>query len=217
MNKKPENIKDQWFIWWGGLCGIVGPILTLAMVIASTIFSPWFRWDTNALSELGVGEVSLLFNTAVIVGGLLNFLFALGIREYLPREKLVNTGVALIMLGSISLALVGFFTVSYPTLHGIVALAEFTLAPIGIILIGYTSKENTIKKLSVTTGIAALIAILIFPIILLALPLKVGFAVPELIEALIVSAWIIFMGTKLLKFKQKQPMDSPYPPHSDAI
>ena len=92
----------------------------------------------------------------------------------------------------------------YLILHGIVALAEFILAPIGIILVGYTAQENTIKKLSIATGIAALAAILIFPVILLALPLKVGFAVPELIEALIVSAWIIFTATKLLKFKNKQ-------------
>ena len=198
---------DQWIIWFGGFCGIVSPILTIIMIITSTIISPWFRWDTNALSELGVGDVSILFNSAVIVGGVLNFLFTLRIREYLPKEKLVKAGVALIMLGSVSLILVGFFTVSYPILHGIVALAEFVLAPIGFILIGYTAKENKIKKISIVTGIAALISILIFPAILLALPLKVGFAVPELIEALIVSVWIIFMGTQLLKFKQKQHTD----------
>ena len=174
------------------------------MVIASTIFSPWFRWDTNALSELGVGEVSLLFNSAVIIGGILNLIFALGLNHYLPRKKLAKTGVALIMLGSISLALIGIFTVSYPILHAIVALAEFLLAPTGFILIGFSTKENTIKKLSITNGIAALTAILIFPIILILLSLEVGFAVPELIEALIVSIWIVFMGTKLLKFKNKQ-------------
>lgn len=204
MTNKNAKTNDQWLIWLGGFSGIVGPTLTMLMVITSTIFSPWFKWDTNALSELGVGEVSLLFNSAVIVGGLFSFFFALGIREYLAPKKLVKAGVTLIMLGSISLALVGIFTVSYPILHGIVALAEFTLAPIGIILIGYASKENTIKKLSITNGIAALTAILIFPIILILLSLEVGFAVPELIEALIVSIWIVFMGTKLLKFKNKQ-------------
>jgi len=58
---------DKWTIWFGGLCGIVSPILTLTMVIASTVISPCFGWDTNALNQLGVGEVSLLFNSAVIV------------------------------------------------------------------------------------------------------------------------------------------------------
>ena len=192
----------QRLIWWAGLCGIVGSILTITLVILATILSPWFRWDTNALSELGVGEVSLIFNSAVIIGGLLHLIFAFGIRDYLSDGKFVKTGVALIMLGSISLALVGIFTISYPMLHGIVALAEFLLAPIGIILIGYISKEDVIRNLSIITGISALIAILAFPIILFFLPFKIGFAIPKLIEGLIVAVWIIFMGTKLLKFSQ---------------
>lgn len=200
---------EQRIIWWGGLCGVIGSVLTLVMVIASTVISPWFRWDTNALSELGVGEVSYLFNSAVIIGGILHFIFALGIREYLSRGRFVKTGVTLIMLGSVSLALVGIFTIFYPILHGIVALGEFILAPIGIILIGFSVKNNTMKKISITAGIAALAVILILPVILLALPFKVGFAIPEMIEGLIVATWIIFIGTKLLKFKHKKPVDMP--------
>jgi hypothetical protein len=52
-------------------------------------------------------------------------------------------------------------------------------------------------------GIAALIAILVLPIILLVLPFEIGFAVPEIIEALIVAAWTIFMGAKLLKYEHQ--------------
>jgi hypothetical membrane protein len=55
------------------------------------------------------------------------------------------------------------------------------------------------KRLSIMTGSIALYVILIFPLKLLILKINVGFAVPELIEGLIVSAWIIIMGTKLLK------------------
>jgi hypothetical membrane protein len=200
---------EQRIIWLGGLCGIIGSVLTLVMVIASTVISPSFRWDTNALSELGVGEVSHLFNSAVIIGGILHVIFTLGIREYLSQGRFVKTGVTLIMLGSVSLALVGIFTISYPILHVIVALGEFILAPIGFILIGLSAKNNTMKKLSITAGIAALAVILILPVILLTLPFKVGFAVPKMIEGLIVATWIIFMGTKLLKFKHKKRVDMP--------
>jgi hypothetical protein len=31
------------FVWWGGLCGIIGSILSLVMVFGATIISPWFR------------------------------------------------------------------------------------------------------------------------------------------------------------------------------
>jgi hypothetical membrane protein len=47
-------------------------------------------------------------------------------------------------------------------------------------------------------GIAALLAILLLPVIILLLPFTVGFAVPELIEALAISAWTIFMASKLV-------------------
>jgi hypothetical membrane protein len=201
MKNPRRKAKNQMIIRLGGLCGVVGSVLTIAMVYAATAISPWFRWAANALSELGVGEVSLIFNSAVMIGGVLNFLFALGIREYLAGGRLVKAGVALIMLGSASLSLVGVFTIAYPVLHGIVALGEFVLAPLGFILIGFSARDSAVKKLSITAGIAALIAILILPI-LLALPFTVGFAVPEMIEALIVAAWIIFMGTKLLTFKR---------------
>lgn len=203
LKVKPMRTK---FIWLSGLCGIVGSILTLAMVFVATIISPWFRWDTNALSEMGIGEVSLIFNSAMIIGGFFNFLFALGIREKLGVEGLRKYGVALIMLGSVSLALVGVFTVSYPILHGIVALGTFILPPTGFILIGFSSKQSTMKKFSIITGIAALMTILILPLILLILPFNVGFAVPEIIEGLIFAAWIITMGIKLLKYPHKTPL-----------
>ncbi len=204
MKDPRANTKNPMIIRLGGLCGIAGSVLSILMVYAATAISPWFRWATNALSELGVGEVSLIFNSAVITGGILNFFFALGIREYLAGGRLVRVGVALIMLGSASLALVGVFTVAYPVLHGIVALGEFVLAPVGFILIGFSAKERAVKKLSITAGIAALTAILILPVIFLALPFTVGFAVPEMIEALIVATWIIFMGTKLLRYKRRR-------------
>jgi hypothetical membrane protein len=187
------------FVWWSGLFGIMGSILTLVMVFVATIISPWFKWDTNALSEMGVGEVSLIFNSAMIIGGIFNLIFALGLRKYLGKETLVKNGTVLIMLDSVCLALVGIFTVAYPILHGIVALGTFVLTPIGFILIGFSSKQKNMKKLSIATGIAALITILTLPLIILVLPFKIGFAVPEMIEGLIVAAWIIFMGIKLVR------------------
>lgn len=183
-----------------GCCGIFGPVLTIVMVFAATYISPWFRWDTNALSELGVGEVSLLFNAAVFIGGMLSFFFvAFGLIDNLPGGRLVRAGVASIVIGSVCLALVGIFTIAYPALHGIVSSGYFVLAPIGFIMIGFDSKENTVRKLSIAAGIAALSAILVLPIIFLSVRLKIGFAVPEMIETWIIAIWLLFMAAKLVR------------------
>jgi hypothetical membrane protein len=191
--------KNKLFLRLAGVCGILGSVLPLFMVLLATFLSTWFSWNENALSELGVGEQSLLFNSAMLIGGALNFLFALGLYKYLGREKLIRAGVGSIMISSVSLALIGVFTVDYHFSHGIAALGYFLLAPSGFLLIGFGKKEDTIRKLSFACGFAALLAILVLPTAVFVLSLNVGFAVPELVEGLIISTWTIYMSIRLLR------------------
>lgn len=202
MSNFKANPQNHLLLRVSGLCGVLGSISTFVMVFVATAISPWFRWDTNALSELGVGEVSLIFNSAVVIGGALNFIFALGVRKYLSGTRVVRIGTALIMLSSVSLALVGIFTIEYHLAHAVVSLVYFVSAPIGFILMGLGRERGTIETLSIITGIAALLAILVLPMIFLVAPFKLGFAVPEIIEALILAGWIVFTGVKLLRVQQ---------------
>lgn len=198
MSESSRETKNPKLLLIAGLCGILGSVLPLIMVLAATFLSSWFSWETNALSELGVGEESVLFNSAMLLGGVLNFLFDIGLYRYFNKEKQARTGVTSIMLSSVFLALSGIFTIGCHLMHVIVALGYFVLAPAGFIIIGYRTKDSMIKKLSIAFGIAALAAILILPIIIYVTPFNVGFAVPELIEALIILVWAVFMSTKLL-------------------
>lgn len=184
---------------FAGLCGVLGGVLPPIMILAATVLSSWFRWDTNALSELGVGEESALFNSAVLLGGILSFLFALGLWRYLKDGRSVRVGVVLIMLSDIFLALVGVFTIDYLVMHAIVSLGFFALGPLGFLLIGFETKEDATKRVSIVCGISALLAIVVLPLIVFVLQFKVGFAVPEMIEALIISFWVLFMAAKLVK------------------
>lgn len=193
-----KNVK---LLRFGGFCGILGSGLSLTLVLAATVLSPWFSWENNALSELGVGEVSLLFNGAMLIGGVLIFFFALGIREYLDGNRLVRVGVNLIITSSVFLALVGVFTVDMILMHGIVSLGPLMLAPLGFVFIGFGTEEAKIRKFSIGCGVAALVSILILPMILLFPPFKFGFAVPEIINTIITTVWIFTMGTKLIKHK----------------
>ena len=194
-----KNVK---LLRFGGFCGILGSGLSIALVLAATVLSPWFSWENNALSELGVGEVSLLFNSAMLIGGVLIFFFALGIREYLDGNRLVRVGVNLIITSSVFLALVGVFTVDMIVMHGIVSLGPLILAPLGFVFIGFGTEEAKIRKFSIGSGAAALVSILVLPMVILFLPFKVGFAVPEIINIIITTVWIFGMGTKLIKHKK---------------
>lgn len=198
MSESSGETKNPKLLLIAGLCGILGSVLPLIMVLAATFLSSWFSWETNALSELGVGEESVLFNSAMLLGGVLNFLFDIGLYRYFNKEKQARTGVTSIVLSSVFLALSGIFAIDCHLMHAIVALGYFVLAPFGFIIIGYRTKDSMIKKLSIAFGIAALAAILILPIIIYVTPFNFGFAVPELIEALIILVWAVFMSTKLL-------------------
>jgi hypothetical membrane protein len=194
--------KDVKLLRFGGFCGILGSGLSIILVLAATVLSPWFRWENNALSELGVGEVSLLFNSAMLIGGVLIFFFALGIREYFDGNRLVRIGVNLIIIASVFLALVGVFTVDMMPMHGIVSLGPLMLAPLGFVFIGFGTEEAKIRKFSICSGVAALVSILVLPMIILFLPFKIGFAVPEIINTIITTVWIFVMGIKLIKHKK---------------
>ncbi len=182
-----------------GVSGIFGTILTMIMILSATILSSWFRWDTNALSELGVGEQAALFNSAVFLGGVLSVFFVLGFWHYFDKERRIRAGIISVLLGSLFLAFVGIFTIDYLSLHGMVAFGYFVLVPLGMLQIGFGTNESAIKKLSIGCGLSALLSILVLPTIVFGLSLKIGFAVPEEAEALSIAVWTLFMGAKLIR------------------
>ena len=196
---KDSDDRNYRFVRIAGFFGVLGTILPQIMVLSATALSSQFRWDTNALSDLGVGEQAALFNGSLLLGGTLNFLFAIGLWRYLTMQRKTKAGIIALLLGSISVALVGIFTIDSIILHSITALGYFVLAPLGMILIGLGAEAGSVRKVSLTCGAAALMAIFIVPIVVFGFSLKVGFAVPEEMEVLIIAVWTLFMSSKLLR------------------
>ena len=197
IKQSPKNLT---ILRLGGICGILSSFLIIVIVLYATWQSPWFNWQKNAISDLGVGEVSTLFNSTVVVGGFLNLIFSFGVQEYTNKNLKTNLGVSLLMVSSLCLTLVGIFTIESSLIHAVVALGFFLLAPIGQLLIGFGTQDQKIKKISLLIGSLALTAILILPIILIAMPIKVGFAVPEIIHAFILGIWTLYMTFNMFRF-----------------
>ena len=181
-----------------GLTGIISSILPLVMILSSTVLEVSFSWNKDPLSDIGVSQTAWLFNSALIVGGLLNLLFAIGLRNYLGKTRLLKIGVSLLIVSSISLALVGVFTENYNILHALVALGYLLLTPLGLIFIGRAEKSKQFGKVSISLGITALLAILGLPIITFVANLQIGFAIPEFVESLVLSIWIFWVSLKLI-------------------
>jgi hypothetical membrane protein len=182
-----------------GVLGIIGSILPLFMILASTALEKSFSWNKNALSDIGVSQTAWLFNSALIVGGLLNLLFAIGLRNYLGKTKWLKIGVSLLIVSSISLSLVGVFTENYDVIHVFVALGYLLLAPLGLICINRGEESKQFGKVNLTLGIIALLVIFGLPVITFAANLQIGFAVPEFAEALLLAIWTFWASLRLLR------------------
>ncbi len=187
-----------------GISGIIGSTLPLIMIFASTVLEKSFSWNKNALSDIGVSQLGWLFNSALIVGGLLNLLFAIGLRSYLSKTKWLKIGVSLLIVSSISLSLVGVFTENYNIIHALVALGYLLLTPLGLICIGRGEKSKQFGKVSLSLGIIALLAIFGLPIITFVANFQIGFAVPEFLESLVLSIWTFWVSLKLIRPSTKK-------------
>jgi hypothetical membrane protein len=190
-------------IRFAGISGIIASTLPLIMILASTVLEKSFSWNKNALSDIGVSQTAWLFNSALIIDGLLNLLFAFGLRNYLGKTRWLKLGVSLLIVSSISFALVGVFTENYNIIHGLVALGCLLLAPVGIICIGRGEKSKQFGKVSLALGITALLAIFGLPVITFVANLQIGFAVPEFAESLVLSIWTFWVSLNLLRRNRK--------------
>ena len=72
-----------------GICGILLPFVFFTGILIAISYSPWFKWTHNALSDLGVKGISaLIFNNGLIFGGLLAFIFSIGLIKILSNPLL---------------------------------------------------------------------------------------------------------------------------------
>ncbi|RLI32911.1 hypothetical protein DRO56_02735 [Candidatus Bathyarchaeota archaeon] len=126
-----------------GLCGLVVPVLVFSLIFLAIHYSPWFDWRRNALSDLGVdGVAALLFNSGLIVGGLLLLPFSIGVVRVLPRGVLSLLGVVLLVLSTLSLCGIGLFPETAGRVHLYFSIAFFVLLPLSFIFMGVSELRH---------------------------------------------------------------------------
>mgnify|MGYP003882817749 CR=1 FL=1 len=117
--------------------GIGAFALPLTLILASVLLSPWFRWEVNALSDLGHSSrspVAPLFNFGLVTGGLLMLLYS---ALYMDRRYPFTS--KLVAAASYFLILVGAFDEVYGSLHFMVSLLFFLL--LAIAALAYAHEE----------------------------------------------------------------------------
>jgi len=188
-----------------GLSGTASPIIGIGLVLAATATCREFSWERNALSDLGVAEpeTALIFNSSVIIAGALFLVFLSGVSDWVVGDNRGRAGLACLLAGGVSLMLVGVFTEHYGPIHTAVSAGYFILLPVGFILVGLSGSpglpSRSLRILSLFLGPIAIIALLATLPVLGYLGVEAGFAVPELLESLILSSWVVAVAVRLIK------------------
>jgi hypothetical membrane protein len=144
------------------------------------------------------GIVAPSFNAGLIVGGLLGLVFASGLFNYLRGGALDKSGAFLFVIDTLALVAIGVFPENVKPNHYYASVAFFMLYPVSMLAIVAASLLAGRKKLGLFTLAAALFASAAWIFHWL-----VGFgsnvAIPELLSALMASAWSVVVGFKMFK------------------
>ena len=168
------------------LFGIFGPILVYVSIGISLVLSPWFSWESNALSDLGHAvnsNVASIFNFGLLLAGFFLMIYAATV-----FKKHARYSSFCLLVSTFLVQLLAAFNEVYGSLHYAVAVPHF-------VMLSLTSIVYTIEKRSAIALITFIIVLGSW--ILYGLNIfNIGIAVPETISKIVVS-WIMYSAIKI--------------------
>ncbi len=187
-----------------GLCGVVGPLIFLSVILVTILRSAWFVWTESWLSDLGGtrDSVAALFNLGLIIGGALTAIFAMGLKGTMPGLTRGGVGAIALFLGAVALSCIGIFRstagVEY-LVHYYTSALLFTLVIISLLLIGSAMmqkpSERSLGRFIFITGLFTCTAGSALLVINELSPW--GGAIPEFLISLAASVCYIILGVRL--------------------
>ena len=104
------------------LAGIIGPLVLVALDIATAVTEPKYSLIRDSISALGLTSLGWIQTIGFVVFGLLVEVFTAGLFLNIRRRQLFDLGIGLLVLFGFGLALIGLFQTdpigAVPTLSG---------------------------------------------------------------------------------------------------
>jgi len=169
------------------LFGVVGPLIAYVSVGVLIAFSPWFSWESNALSDLGhsvKSGVAPIYNFGLLLTGFLLIIYAVTVLSGYARWTSCSLAIS-----AFTLQLVAAFDEIYGLLHFVVSFLFF-------VSLGSTSILYAVERKS-SLALTAFIIGLFSWVLYWARIYSAGVAVPETISSVAVLPWIISSALKI--------------------
>ena len=194
------NPRDVVWLKISGISGIITPIVAFTFILLAIAYSPQFSWTENALSDLGVqeGATAILFNSGLIIGGILTLIFASGLFIFLSNRLIGRIGALIFALDALALIAIGVFPENMTPMHYQASVAFFALFPISMFVMCAAFLLMGKSKIGLFTFLMATVAVVVW-ILQFTMHFVHGVAIPEAISALSASAWSIVLSFKMFK------------------
>ena len=173
------------------LFGVFGPILLYVSIGLSLVLSPWFSWESNALSDLGHAansNVASIFNFGLLLAGFFLMIYAATV-----FKKHAKYSSVCLLVSTFFVQLLATFNEVYGSLHYAVAVPHFVM--LSVTSIAYTIEKRSALALVtfvIVLGSWALYGLNVF---------NVGIAVPETISKIVV-LWIMISAIRIYTNRQ---------------
>lgn len=195
------------------VCGILGPIIALtAILVAIGVSASWFNWFDNALSDLGhpfrlggssgtpgTNLAAPIFNIGLIACGIITLPLAL--RLILQRDHksiLGSIGGVLLLVSQFFLIGIGVLNEAFGDLHFIVSVGFFVTVLLFGLIYGVTMiLTPETRWFGVTAFLLAIAGAAFWVAYYLSLVPFSGVAIPEIVSAAAVIAWVIPLCIRL--------------------
>lgn len=168
------------------LFGVFGPLLVYISILLSLVLSPWFSWESNALSDLGhavTRDAAPIFNLGLLLAGFLMMIYALTV-----FQKHAKYSSFCLLVSTFLVQLLAVFNEVYGSLHYVVAVPHFVMLSLTSIV--YTVEKRSAVALS--TFIIVMFSWLLYGLNIF----NIGIAVPETVSKLVL-AWIMYSAIKI--------------------
>ncbi len=179
-----------------GILLFVGAAQYILLVNIAEALYPGYSVATNAMSDLGVGQTAVLFNSSTVVFG------AFILMGLLLGRRAIGTGltITLAIYGACS-AGVGIFPETTGALHSVITLGILVFGVVSAI-ISYRVLRSPLSYASVGLGIIALVAIVLG---VTQIYLGIGKGGMERMAAYPIWLWVLGFGGALIGVKSAEP------------
>jgi hypothetical membrane protein len=168
------------------LFGVFGPALVYLSIIVSLFLSPWFSWETNALSDIGhsgTSSAASILNLGLLLTGFFLMIYAATV-----FKKHAKYSSYCLVVSAFLVQLLAAFNEAYGGFHYAVAVPHFVMLSITSIV--YTLEKRS--TLAISTFLIVMFSWLLYTLNIF----NIGIALPETVSKLVL-LWIMYSAIRI--------------------